>query len=514
MVVPLTGGLILSFLAALSGCGSDPGPMSCESDRECEVAIGVGSTCDPPGFCSEPGRPVDGVSPGFVRTVGIADVSGALSDLGEGMRDGVLAAFAAYNDANPAERQFLHEVRDDAYDPMVSVEQLDDVTRDNGDGVGRYAFAIVGSMGSPTSSAMLPAINERQVPLFGTYSGATHLRREPPDRMVWNTRASYRREAETITAHLLTRAPDPLPKENLFAYAQSPLSIEVDGIADLGEEAADNETTSVLDPYGYSGYLGMVDALEGAGLGQTQIPLASYRATSTNSAVAQQYFFEWVAGLAPRVPGPQVTGGQLQVGVVMVPVASAATTFVQGIIDGALRMRDGNRPSQLTDAQWAMVAEERKSELEALKIVITSISPVGDQLPANLNDASGERIYCTGRGGSYPILVSQVVPFPAGGSVGAIQFREELEAFDRNLTPGYVNFEGWIAGRTWIAAVERTEGELTTESLLATLEGGNFSVDLGIGAPIAFGLENHDGSDTVYGSVLNDSCEYEEYSFE
>ncbi len=511
-------GLIIAASGVLSGCSTIVvNQTSCESNAECEVAIGASSICLPSGYCSDTtgsGALFNGVSNRMVRTVGIADVSGSLSDLGEGMRDGVKAAFAAYNETDPLGRQFEHEIRDDVYDPEIAVDLLDQVTRDDGGGEGRYAFAIVGSMGSPTSNAMLPMINERQIPFFGAYSGANHLRKNPPDRVVWNTRASYRLEGETITNYLLNRDPNPVPKENVFAYAQSPLTIATDGVADLSEAAADNDTTMALDPYGNSGYVGIVDALQAAGLSQTQIPLASYRATSTNTDIAQEYFFEWVTGLAPRVPGPRVQGNQLRVGVAMVPVASGATSLIQGLIDGALEMRSGSRPSQLTDAQWEVVTPERKMILRNLEIIITSISPAGDQLAANLDNASAENVYCTGRTGRYPILVSQVVPFPGGSSAGAIEFREDLRAYDANLTPGYVNFEGWIAGKTWIAAVNETEGELTVDSLIATLDSGNFAVDLGIGPPISFSVDSHDGSSNVYGSVLNGNCEYEDAAFE
>jgi hypothetical protein len=508
---------------ALVGCSATVSQKACETNDECAV-FGSGSVCGANGYCTSPGsdgstngnadggtqKLLNGASSSIVRTVGIADISGSLDDLGGGMRDGVMAALAAYNEANPTERQFVHEMRDDVYDPEESKKLLDDVTKDQRNGEGRYAFAIVGSMGSPTSEAMLPMINERQIPFFGTYSGATHLRRTPPDRVVWNTRASYRLEGETITKYLLNRDPDPIPKENIFAFAQSPLTITTDGKADLSREAADNATSKALDGYGNSGYVGIVDALQEAGLSQTQIPLASYRATSTTTEIAEEYFFKWLGGIAGRIAGPQLTGSELHVGISMIPVASGATPFVIGVIDGALKLANGQKPDQLSQADWESIPEARKTEMRTVEIVIASISPAGDQFATNLKTASAQRIYC--KNNRFPIIVSQVVPFPQGSSSGAINFRADLEAYDTNITPGFVNFEGWVAGKVWIEAVTRTEGQLTVDSLIETLESGDFSVDLGIGAPIAFPADSHDGSNAVYGSKLNAQCEYEDFS--
>jgi len=502
---------VWSFVVlALSGCSTvvlQHG--SCATNADCE-SFGPGSICQPDGYCTDvaPVPLMDGVSSTMVRTVGIADLSGSLQDLGGGMRDGVRAAFAAYNSAHPSGRQFMHEVRDDMYVPTMSASIVDEVTRDQGNGQGRYAFAIVGSMGSPTSSAMLAAINERQVPLFGTYSGATHLRHSPPDRVVWNTRASYRAEGTTITNHLLHRDPNALDPRNIFAFSQSPVTLTTEGLADASPGAAATMQTT-LDAYGDSGYLGIVDVLAPHLTSQTDIALATYRATGQNTSIAETYFFQWLAGLAPRVPGPASSGGTLRVGIAMVAVASGATPFVRDVIDGVNLLHMGQKPNQLTAAEWAMVTPTRLTELRTVDLVFTSISPVGDQLATNLRSA-GASAYCTSQ---YPILVSQVVPFPTGGSAGAVRFRQELTAYDVNLHPGFVNFEGWIAGQVWIAAVTQTHGPLTVDSVIATLSDPSFSVDLGTGPPIRFPSDNHDGSTSVYGSQLGDGCQYTEFTF-
>jgi len=70
----------------------------------------------------------------------------------------------------------------------------------------RHVFAIVGSVGSPTAQESVSiAISPK--PLFiGALSGAGFLRREPPDRYVFNYRASYEEETSSIVRYFVERA--------------------------------------------------------------------------------------------------------------------------------------------------------------------------------------------------------------------------------------------------------------------------------------------------------------------
>ena len=58
-------------------------------------------------------------------------------------------------------------------------------------------LAIVGNVGTPTAIASLPLVRKHQVPFLSPYSGAGVLRQSPPEKYVFNFRASY---AEEIAA--------------------------------------------------------------------------------------------------------------------------------------------------------------------------------------------------------------------------------------------------------------------------------------------------------------------------
>lgn len=499
--------LTLLLLPLLSGCSATLfEPTACQSNGDCASVFGSGATCNVDGFCAMGDEQfVDGVSAGAVRTVGIADVTGTLRDLGGGMRDGILAALEAHNRDNPTGRQFVHDTLDDTYDPSASVDQLQAVLDGDGENEGRSHFAVLGAVGSPTSAAMLPLINQNQVPLIGTYSGAEHLRATPPDRVVFNTRASYRLEGQSITEYLLHRTPidSQIAPENVFAFAQSPHTIETNGLVDISATASED-----LDSYGSSGFFGIRDALRNAGMDDSDIPLASYRATNTDITLARNYFFRWLVGLE-RLQPVLPPSGRLRVGIAMVPAAPAATPFTIAVIDGMKNLESGDAPPGVSAQEWSEVPAETKSFLRNAQVVITSISPVGDQFAINLKNSNPAR-YCQGRDGNQPVIVSQVVPFPTGGSSGAVQYRDDLAAFDPNLDPGFVTFEGWLVGRTWVEAVTAAGDDLTVDSLISTLEDPAFSVN--VGTVLSFAPDDHDGSDAVFGSVVDTDCSYAEYS--
>ena len=64
-------------------------------------------------------------------------------------------------------------------------------------------FALVGSVGTPTTLAAVPAINAAGIPLVGPFTGAQALR-EPFNRNLFHVRASYFDETESIVQHLST----------------------------------------------------------------------------------------------------------------------------------------------------------------------------------------------------------------------------------------------------------------------------------------------------------------------
>src|SRR5438046_9490921 len=87
-------------------------------------------------------------------------------------------------------------------------------------------FGIIGNVGTPTAVVAVPFALERRMLFFGAFTGAGVLRRDPPDRYVFNYRASYAEETAEIVQHLLTVRR--IKPEEIAVFAQQ------DGFGDAG----------------------------------------------------------------------------------------------------------------------------------------------------------------------------------------------------------------------------------------------------------------------------------------
>jgi branched-chain amino acid transport system substrate-binding protein len=126
----------------------------------------------------------------------VAALSGPAKDLGQGMRQGILAAFGdANHNGGIFGRTLELKSRDDGYEPEKTVEATKASLDED------KVFALVGAVGTPTSKAGQPIATEAKVPFIGPFTGAEFLR-NPYNRYVVNIRASYFQETEAWVDHL------------------------------------------------------------------------------------------------------------------------------------------------------------------------------------------------------------------------------------------------------------------------------------------------------------------------
>src|SRR4029078_9962732 len=64
-------------------------------------------------------------------------------------------------------------------------------------------FGFAGNVGTPTAVVGLPYALERKMLFFGAFTGDSLLRRDPPDRYVFNYRASYVEETDAVVRYLV-----------------------------------------------------------------------------------------------------------------------------------------------------------------------------------------------------------------------------------------------------------------------------------------------------------------------
>lgn len=125
-----------------------------------------------------------------------AALEGPAAALGRGMQEGLLAAFHEVNAQGGVHGRRLELVTyDDGYEPDRAIANVHRLMEDD------RVFAIIGEVGTPTSSAVQPITTERGVPFLGPFTGAAFLR-DPALTNVVNVRASYDQEAEAWIEHL------------------------------------------------------------------------------------------------------------------------------------------------------------------------------------------------------------------------------------------------------------------------------------------------------------------------
>ncbi len=139
-----------------------------------------------------------GVSEREVSIGQFAAITGPAAQLGLRMQAGIKAQFDAVNKAGGINgRQIKLVTRDDGYEPEKSAQAVKALINED------KVFALIGSVGTPTTLAALPVINEEKIPLIGPFTGAQGLR-EPFSRQLFHVRASYFDETDRIVQHLTT----------------------------------------------------------------------------------------------------------------------------------------------------------------------------------------------------------------------------------------------------------------------------------------------------------------------
>src|SRR6266478_1308835 len=137
-----------------------------------------------------------GVSSDTILFGQVAALEGRSSALGQGMRQGILAAFAEINARGGVHGRKLELIsRDDGYDPDRSVAQTIKLIEED------QVFALIGAVGTPTTTATVPIATAKNVPFIGPFTGAAFLR-APDLHNVVNIRASYSAEAQAWIKHL------------------------------------------------------------------------------------------------------------------------------------------------------------------------------------------------------------------------------------------------------------------------------------------------------------------------
>jgi len=142
-----------------------------------------------------------------------APFSGTAKELGRQMKVGIETAFNRVNDAGGIHgRQLRLIAADDGYDPTRTAETMTQLYEKD------QVFGIIGNVGTPTAVVAAPYALARRMLFFGAFTGAGLLRRDPPDRYVFNYRASYAEETDAVVRYLVKMRR--LRPEEIAVFAQ------------------------------------------------------------------------------------------------------------------------------------------------------------------------------------------------------------------------------------------------------------------------------------------------------
>jgi ABC-type branched-subunit amino acid transport system substrate-binding protein/tRNA A-37 threonylcarbamoyl transferase component Bud32 len=198
---------------------------------------------------------------------------------------------------------------------------------------------------------------------------------------------------------------------------------------------------------------------------------------------------------------------------------SGVARRLRGVVDEKDILRVGHeRNSSDVSAAVKTILEPRDAKVQAVVMVSVYrpaaefIVRVKNQRPEMIftnvsfvdSAALAEELRERDRSGKYVkgVIITQVVPPPDSPEPGVVEYRERLERFYPQVKTTFGSLEGYVAARILVEGLRRTEGAITTESLIDKLETIN-GLDLGIGTTVTFGPHQHDAQNKVWGTELD-----------
>src|SRR5207237_10174624 len=127
-----------------------------------------------------------------------APFSGSARELGRQMKLGIETAFNRINDAGGVDGRMLKLfAADDGYEPSRTLDAMKQLYEKD------QVFGVIGNVGTPTAAVAIPYALERRMLFFGAFTGSNILRNDPPAPYVFNYRASYAEETDSVVRYLV-----------------------------------------------------------------------------------------------------------------------------------------------------------------------------------------------------------------------------------------------------------------------------------------------------------------------
>jgi ABC-type branched-subunit amino acid transport system substrate-binding protein len=277
----------------VAAASASPPPVSAPAAQPAPASVGQSAPANQQVTLSTPAQPLGqestttkttfrGVTDREIRFGISAALSGPTKELGQNMNRGIVAAFNVANaNGGVHGRQLRLIAADDGYEPARAAETMKQLYEKD------QVFGVIGNVGTPTATVALPYALERKMLFFGAFTGAGLLRNDPPDRYVFNYRASYAEETSAMV-HYLVKVKRLKPSQ-IAVFAQQ-------------------------DAYGDSGFVGVTKAVRALGGDDNSVLRLNYQRNTVDVDDAVEQLKK------SRVPIRAV---------IMVPAYRAAAKFIE-----------------------------------------------------------------------------------------------------------------------------------------------------------------------------------------
>jgi hypothetical protein len=111
------------------------------------------------------------------------------------------------------------------------------------------------------------------------------------------------------------------------------------------------------------------------------------------------------------------------------------------------------------------------------------------------------------------VVVTQVVPSPESNSTAVLDYKNAITKYAPGEKTDCISLEGYLMANVLIEGLRRVGHEVDTERVVSMLEHMQ-GYDLGFGAPINFGIVEHQGSHKVWGVQLDQTGRYQPIDLE
>jgi branched-chain amino acid transport system substrate-binding protein len=204
---------------------------------------------------------------------GVMDLEGRSRGLGQGMKDGIMAALEGKKVKG---RSFEYITLNDSYNPTktkVATQNL----------VDRGIFTMMGNVGTPTAGASLPVLEQAGIPAVGFFTGAGLLR--PGKGNIVNYRASYIQETAAVIGAAIKAG---LKPTEICAYVQN------DGYGMAGIAGVKAALASAGESEGIVGKLDEIMGLTGNNPYRNEIgPVGVYKRNTFSSRDGYESLKTW-----------------------------------------------------------------------------------------------------------------------------------------------------------------------------------------------------------------------------